>query len=116
MWIIMATLWQNVSEKQGLQTGYRLFFRCRQLHLPVDKTHLLRVSETAPQKELSPLERANNIKQALEVKMLPVEWKTVLLIDDIYTTGATVQACTEALQEAGAEQVYVGVICVGEGR
>ena len=88
----------------------------RQLHLPVDKTHLLRVSETAPQKELSPLERANNIKQALEVKMLPAEWKTVLLIDDIYTTGATVQACTEALQEAGAEQIYVGVICVGEGR
>lgn len=88
----------------------------RQLHLPVDKTHLLRVSETAPQKELSPLERANNIKQALEVKMLPAEWKTVLLIDDIYTTGATVQACTEALQEAGVEQVYVGVICVGDGR
>ena len=42
--------------------------------------------------------------------------KTVLFIDDIYTTGATVQACTEALQEAGVEQVYVGVICIGEGR
>lgn len=88
----------------------------RQLDIPVDKMHLLRVSETAPQKELSPLERANNIKQALEVKALPAEWKTVLLIDDIYTTGATVQACTEALQEAGVDRVYVGMICVGEGR
>lgn len=88
----------------------------RRLDIPVDNGHLLRVSDTTPQKELSPLERANNIKQALEVRALPAEWKTVLLIDDIYTTGATVQACTEALQEAGVEQVYVGVICIGEGR
>ena len=88
----------------------------RRLDIPVDNGHLLRVSDTTPQKELSPLERANNIKQALEVRALPAEWKTVLLIDDIYTTGATVQACTEALQEAGVEQVYVGMICIGEGR
>ena len=40
---------------------------------------------------------------------------TQLLIDDIYTTGSTVEAVAERLKEAGAEQVYVLTACIGRG-
>ena len=89
----------------GKETGIKVY-----------KNLLLRTSDTTPQKELSPVERANNIKQALSVGKIEDGLKNVLLIDDIYTTGATVEACTEVLLKAGLQKVYVGVICVGKGR
>lgn len=86
------------------------------LGLPVYRELLFRMHDTIPQKELSPAERTNNIRQALQTGMVVPDCKNVLLVDDIYTTGATVQACTEALLEAGIQHVYVGVVCIGEGR
>ena len=44
MWIIMATFWQNVSEKQGLQTGYRSFFRCRYISAEERNVAIIRLS------------------------------------------------------------------------
>ena len=44
-----------------------------------------------------------------------VEYKSVMLVDDIYTTGATAEACTRVLRASGVEKVYVFTICVGAG-
>ncbi|MEO5498917.1 MAG: phosphoribosyltransferase family protein [Candidatus Saccharimonadales bacterium] len=53
-------------------------------------------------------ERLVNASRGLRVKNNVPE--KVLLVDDIYTTGATLQTCTEALRSAGAKQVFVAVI------
>ena len=42
--------------------------------------------------------------------------ENVLIVDDIYTTGSTMEACTECLAEAGAENIYGLCICAGEDR
>jgi predicted amidophosphoribosyltransferase len=49
-----------------------------------------------------------NASKGLRVKKNVPE--KVLLVDDIYTTGATLQACTEILRTAGAQRVYVAVL------
>ena len=55
-----------------------------------------------------------NLEGAFEPGRQSVEGAAVLLVDDIYTTGNTAQACTQALLEAGARQVYLVNVCIGE--
>lgn len=58
------------------------------------------------------LNKADRLRLAHETfyVSVPEAPKTVLLIDDIMTTGATLQACVAALRESGAEQVFVAVV------
>ena len=68
----------------------------------------MRTRYTRPQVELDPAEREENVKGAFAVER-PEEFKDkrVLLLDDVYTTGATVRECAKVLNKAGAEAVYV---------
>ena len=43
-----------------------------------------------------------------------IENKKILIIDDIYTTGATVDACSKVLYEAGAEEIYCITFAMGQ--
>lgn len=78
----------------------------RILNIPVESRLLLRVKKTLPQKALSDDERQNNLKKAFKISRNDVKLKTVIIIDDIYTTGSTIDACAETLKEAGVEKVY----------
>lgn len=89
-------------------------------NIPVDKNLLIRKKKTAPQRELNPAERLKNLREAFAVdaeygKTAGIP-ETVILVDDIYTTGSTVEACTRALKKAGVRRVFVVVICIGVGR
>ncbi len=65
---------------------------------------LKRIKETKPQNKLSIEERRENVKNAFKAKR-NFSGKRLLLIDDIYTTGSTVKACSEALYASGAASV-----------
>lgn len=80
------------------------------LQLPVDNRILIRGEDTRAQKKLSRDERFMNLRSAFQPgSVTPPE--TVLLVDDIYTTGATADACAEVLFKAGAERVYITTVC-----
>ncbi len=83
--------------------------------IPVEKHLVRRVRDTAPQKELNDVQRKNNLKSAFHYNQNIVQYKKVLLVDDIYTTGSTADAVTEELRKSGAEEVYFLSICIGEG-
>lgn len=80
----------------------------RAFRIPLIPDNLQRVRWTKPQIELKGEERLMNVKGAFEVKdPKDIEGKSLLLIDDVYTTGATVRECSKVLKKAGAEKVYV---------
>jgi competence protein ComFC len=65
-----------------------------------------RIRETRSQVGLKARERAENVKGAFTANRKFVEGKTILLIDDVTTTGATLSASARAMIDAGAQQVY----------
>ena len=73
--------------------------------IDVDSSSLKKVKDITPQFELSREKRMSNVKGAFSSSPLP--GKNVLLIDDIYTTGATVREASMALKASGAKSVYV---------
>ena len=79
---------------------------CKQTNLPLDTASLIRVRDTGSQTKLGRAARVTNMTGAFEVKnVAAVKGKTVLLIDDVATTGSTLEACAQALRSAGAKRV-----------
>lgn len=87
----------------------------KQLGIPVCPGALRRLKKTLPQKELDPAQRLKNLKQAFAAGQLPDGVKTVMLVDDIYTTGSTLEACSHILLSMGVKEVYGLTICIGRG-
>ena len=74
--------------------------------LPVDEDAVVRVRDTAPQaRSANALERRMNVQGAFECPREPNGGR-ILLIDDVCTTGATLDACAAALKAAGATPVW----------
>ena len=77
------------------------------LNVPLLTNCIIRSKNTPKQSLLSPAERAANVQNAFVViDKSSVKNKTILLIDDVYTTGATLSSCAKCLLNAKAKQVY----------
>ena len=90
----------------------------KKLDLPIVTDYLIRSKNTLAQKNLDPVSRRKNLREAFRInhnsKFYEIQLKNILLIDDIYTTGSTADACSAVLKEAGTEKVYV--LCIASVR
>ena len=76
-------------------------------------TNLVRkVIKTKSQKKLNALQRRKNLEKAFAVSE-EVRGKDILVIDDVYTTGSTIDAMASCLKKKGAENVYFLTVCIG---
>ena len=80
----------------------------RRTGIPYHKTILQKKKSTIPQVNLSGAEREKGVRGSFEViEREELEAKSILLVDDVYTTGATVNECSKMLLTAGAARVDV---------
>ena len=97
-------LWQrrfNQSALLAAEVG-------RRAGKPVLQNALLRLRQTVPQKGLSRAHRRDNVRGAFGVTAEQnFIGKTVMLVDDVFTSGATLNECARILKKHGAEEVFV---------
>lgn len=99
------------------QAAYIAYVVGKEMGIPVLEDALLRTRNTSPQKGLNDKQRKENLEDAFAVNPVWLEeiaaHRKVLLVDDIYTTGATLETCGLTLKNAGVEEVYFICLCIG---
>lgn len=83
--------------------------------IPLRTDLVLRKKFTKAQKELSRQDRRKNLEQAFYVDCRAGKYERILLVDDIYTTGSTVNAIAGKLKRQGVKEVYFLTLCIGNG-
>ena len=73
-----------------------------------DEVYLVKIKDIAKQSTLSKKQRKENVKGAYDIKRADkIYGKKVILFDDIYTTGSTVNAISKILKENGAKEIII---------
>lgn len=86
----------------------------KKFNIPIDSKNLCRIRKTEIQNKLKKQERHKNVKNAFKIKKDDIfKGKRILLVDDIMTTGATVDECSRVLLRAGAKEVVVITVATG---
>lgn len=100
--------WERGYNQAGLLTHYL----SRWLHIPYQDDAIIRYRSTAAQRGKSAEQRQKNLANAFCLaKPLPLGVKSVALIDDVITTGATMNDICRCLQETGVTEIQVWALC-----
>ena len=79
----------------------------RRLETPLSYTNLIRVRDNVAQTSLPRSARLANLRRAFALRMpQALRTRRVLIVDDVYTTGTTLNECAKVLRRAGASDVY----------
>ncbi|MDE6744220.1 MAG: double zinc ribbon domain-containing protein [Lachnospiraceae bacterium] len=83
------------------------------LHIPVGRNLMIRQRQTVPMKELDPAGRQINLKNAFNIGQFDVKLKSIIIIDDIYTTGSTMDEMAKVLKTAGVSRIHFLTLAIG---
>lgn len=83
------------------------------LHIPVRPELMVRRRQTVPLKELDPARRQINLKKAFIIGRFDVKLKCIIIVDDIYTTGSTMDEMAKVLRAAGVSRIHFLTLAIG---
>lgn len=113
-WVVPVPLSPRREQERGFNQNELIFREWTEASGRIWLDGLERVKETLPQWELEQAARRPNIRGAFRVSRQDlVKGKTILLVDDIFTTGLTMDECAGELKKAGAKQVYCLALASG---
>ena len=109
-----------IHKSRYIKRGYnQAYVYARELSdltgIPVNNSLIMRSVKTTPLKELDPQGRQKNLKGAFKPIKNDVKLSKVCVIDDIYTTGATIDTIAQVLKSGGISEVYFVTIAIGNG-
>lgn len=105
--IVAIPLYKARLKKRGYNQAEKLAEEMSKIiNLPLISA-LERIKDTPSQTNLDFKERQRNIEGAFTVKDKSFEGKNVLLIDDVYTSGATMKEASKVLKQNGAKDIYI---------
>lgn len=113
--IVPVPMWSKKAVSRGYNQAEEFgFCLSKYTGIKIDKTLLIRNKNTVPMKGLSNQKRYENLKSAFSVDVKEAKrYRNVLVVDDIFTTGTTIDACARVLKRAGVEKVYSMCIATG---
>jgi len=85
------------------------------LGIPVITDLVKRVEDTKPLKNLGPFERQNSLKKAFILGENGVKLSTTIVIDDVFTTGSTIDEISRVLLTTNSIKIYFITLAIGEG-
>jgi ComF family protein len=105
--IVPVPLHRKRLRQRGFNQALLLSFQVsRAFNIPLSIDNLVRIRATRPQVELSGEERIHNVRGAFALKRPDrFEGRVVMLVDDVFTTGATMNECAAVLKEGGAAHI-----------
>jgi len=114
--LVAVPLHRTRQKKRGYNQAYLLAKELgRLLDIPVLEGWLVRVRNTKPLKMLDGRERRNNLKKAFKIVQNEVKLKTIIIIDDVYTTGSTMDEIAAVCRQNGIEKIYFAALSIGNG-
>lgn len=114
--IIPVPMFEKKKKKRGYNQAEILAKEIgKRINTDVKTDIVERIRNTRPLKELSGRERENNLKKAFKIKENDVKLKTILIVDDIYTTGSTMNEIARVLKENSNCKIYFLALSIGAG-
>ena len=120
LWRVDALIPVPIHRKRFNKRGYNQaaeFASClsEYMNVPVMEEMIVRNVNTVPLKRMGAADRQKNLKKAFKLTQNDVKFKKVCIVDDIYTTGSTIDALATILKEAGVQKVYFITVAIGAG-
>ena len=112
--IIPVPMYPRKQRERGFNQAADLASKAgRQFGLPAPDGIVRKTKNTRSQKKLSAVERKQNLRAAFQVTER-MDGLRILVMDDVYTTGSTMEAMAHVLKEAGADKVFFVTLCMGQ--
>ena len=120
LWKPQALIPVPLNKKKMKKRGYnQAELIARELsscwNIPVVTDLVVRSKNTKPMKGIAGTERQNNLKKAFKLGANDVKLNTIIIVDDIYTTGSTIDAVAKVCLEAGISNIFFVTVSIGYG-
>lgn len=113
-YIVAVPIYKNRLEERGYNQSLLLVKEISKIiNVPYIEDAILKIKNTLPQTKLTTNKRKTNLKSAFKINEKYrdlIKDKNILIIDDVLTTGATVDECAKILKKNGAGRVFIGAI------